>query len=191
MIKLRSTKRFQNRSHEEESRSQMIQKALSRAKLDHLVERWGLEMAQDWRPVLSPGEQQRVAFARLFLELSNRRPNETLAVLDEATGNVDYETECKLYEELRKELLPGGGLAGFVSVGHRSTLWDYHDTALLIGPGLEQLGRDETSIESGDWVCPDANTTPWRHVRTGIPAASDGLSQSSQSRPVNPQPKRL
>jgi putative ATP-binding cassette transporter len=79
-----------------------------------------LDKVVDWTNVLSLGEQQRVAFARLFL----KKP--VIAFLDEATSTLDEENERFLYEQLR-----ASGI-GFVSVGHRSTLKAYHDTLLIL-----------------------------------------------------------
>lgn len=79
-----------------------------------------LGKAVDWTNVLSLGEQQRVAFARLFL----KRP--AIAFLDEATSALDEENERFLYEKLR-----ASGIA-FVSVGHRSTLKEYHNRLLIL-----------------------------------------------------------
>ena len=70
--------------------------------------------------MLSLGEQQRVAFARFFL----KKP--AIAFLDEATSALDEENERFLYEKLR-----ASGIA-FVSVGHRSTLKEFHDTLLVL-----------------------------------------------------------
>ena len=50
-----------------------------------------LDIKQDWPRILSLGEQQRLAFARLLL--NSRR----FAVLDEATSALDIDTEKKLY----------------------------------------------------------------------------------------------
>jgi len=74
----------------------------------------------DWTNVLSLGEQQRVSFARLLL----KKP--TIAFLDEATSALDEPNEKLLYERLR-EL----GIA-YVSVGHRSTLKQFHDSLLML-----------------------------------------------------------
>ena len=74
----------------------------------------------DWTNVLSLGEQQRVAFARLIL----KKP--AIAFLDESTSALDEENERFLYEKLR-----ASGIA-FVSVGHRSTLKEFHDRLLLL-----------------------------------------------------------
>lgn len=79
-----------------------------------------LEARVDWSNVLSLGEQQRVAFARLLL----REP--AIAFLDEATSALDEDNEQYLYGLLRKRKI------AFLSVGHRSTLRQYHDRLLLL-----------------------------------------------------------
>ncbi len=77
-----------------------------------------LDVVVDWSNVLSLGEQQRIAFARLFL----RRPQ--FAFLDEATSALDENNQEELYLKLR-----GSGIS-FISVGHRTTLLQYHDRIL-------------------------------------------------------------
>jgi putative ATP-binding cassette transporter len=77
-----------------------------------------LDRVVDWSNVLSLGEQQRIAFARLFL----RRPE--FAFLDEATSALDEANQEELYLKLRKS-----GIS-FISVGHRTTLIQYHDRIL-------------------------------------------------------------
>lgn len=79
-----------------------------------------LDRVVEWTDVLSIGEQQRVAFARLFL----RKPR--FAFLDEATSALDEENQDALYR-----LLQESGI-GFVSVGHRQTLAAYHDRILQL-----------------------------------------------------------
>jgi len=91
--------------------------ALKKAHLP-LHERWTLDSVEDWGAVLSMGEQQRLAFARVFLH----RPS--LVFLDESTSAMDLNNENLMYEELKRL-----GIA-FVSVGHRRSLWRFHDQAL-------------------------------------------------------------
>ena len=79
-----------------------------------------LDRVVDWGNVLSLGEQQRVAFARLFL----RHPK--FAFLDEATSALDEDNQDHLYQ-----LLKASGV-GFISVGHRTTLVGHHDRLLLL-----------------------------------------------------------
>ena len=70
-----------------------------------------------WARQLSPGEQQRLAFARIWLH----RPR--WLFLDEATSALDEETEERLYTRLTRDL-PGLTL---VSIAHRSSLRRFHE----------------------------------------------------------------
>jgi putative ATP-binding cassette transporter len=77
--------------------------------------------------MLSLGEQQRVAFARLLLHAP------ALAALDEATSALDARSEGALYALLRARLGRGAAL---VSVGHRAALAAHHGAVLeCVGPG--------------------------------------------------------
>lgn len=92
---------------------------LDRVSLSGLAERvGGFEAEAEWSHILSLGEQQRVAFARLLLH----RPG--LAFLDEATGALDSETEAVLYRALQRQS------QSFVSIGHRKELCAYHTHVL-------------------------------------------------------------
>ena len=92
-----------------------------------------LDRVVDWSNILSLGEQQRVAFARLFL----RQPK--FAFLDEATSALDEENQAHLYE-----LLKESGI-GSISVGHRSTLIEYHDRLLQLDrSGTWELKTNES-----------------------------------------------
>ena len=107
---------------EEDAKDDAITAVLEDVNLHDIFARVGSDLGKviDWTNVLSLGEQQRVAFARLFL----KKP--AIAFLDEATSALDEENERFLYEKLR-----ASGIA-FVSVGHRSTLKEFHDTLLLL-----------------------------------------------------------
>jgi putative ATP-binding cassette transporter len=95
-----------------------LRSTLERVALGHLVDR--LDVAEDWSKVLSPGEQQRIAFARVLL----LKPR--VVFLDEATSAIDEGLENALYQLIRSEL-PETIL---VSVAHRSTV-DVHHTKRL------------------------------------------------------------
>jgi putative ATP-binding cassette transporter len=114
--------------NEEDAKDDAITAVLEEVNLHDIFARVGGDLGKvvDWTNVLSLGEQQRVAFARLFL----KKP--AIAFLDEATSALDEENERFLYEKLR-----ASGIA-FVSVGHRSTLKEFHDRLL-------QLKNDGTS----------------------------------------------
>ena len=84
----------------------------------------GLDAELDWSKVLSVGEQQRVAFARVLL-IGPR-----YAILDEATSALDSANEESLYEQL------AATSTTLVSVGHRPSLLRYHQQVLeLSGDG--------------------------------------------------------
>jgi vitamin B12/bleomycin/antimicrobial peptide transport system ATP-binding/permease protein len=91
-----------------------------------------LDDVQDWAKVLSPGELQRIAFARVLLT----RPR--VLFLDEATSALDEGLELALYQLLRTELPD----TIVVSVGHRPAIAQHHQTHLeLLGDGAWRLGR--------------------------------------------------
>jgi putative ATP-binding cassette transporter len=91
---------------------------LERCGLAHLIP--DLEKDDNWAHVLSLGEQQRLAFARILLV----KPD--FVFLDEATASVDEKSEADLYRELQNNL----PCSAVVSVGHRNTLVSWHSEAL-------------------------------------------------------------
>ena len=84
--------------------------------------------ATSWQRMLSPGEQQRLAFARALLFAPQ------WLYMDEATSAMDEEDEATLYQALIDEL-PG---LSIVSVGHRSSLKRFHGRYVRIESGLLQ-----------------------------------------------------
>jgi vitamin B12/bleomycin/antimicrobial peptide transport system ATP-binding/permease protein len=103
--------------------------ALGRVNLPDLAQRCGgLDQVLDFAKVLSVGEQQRLAVARVLLSAPK------FAVLDEATSALDPENEAKLYAELRR------GNATLISVTHHPGLLKHHAQVLeLIGEGKWRL----------------------------------------------------
>jgi putative ATP-binding cassette transporter len=109
-----------------------LREVLVKVMLPHLVDL--LDEERDWVKVLSPGEQQRVAFARVLLT----KPKAVF--VDEATSAMDEGLELTMYQLVRNEL-PDTIL---VSVSHRSTVEPYHQQRLrLLGQGRWELGRIE------------------------------------------------
>lgn len=98
-----------------------ISEALRLVNLEALPERvGGLDSEKDWPTVLSLGEQQRLAFARILLN----QPK--YVMLDEATSALDVSNERRLYALLDSlDIL-------YISVGHRPNLKDYHRKVLEI-----------------------------------------------------------
>ncbi|PSR16958.1 ABC transporter ATP-binding protein [filamentous cyanobacterium CCP3] len=110
-----------------------LQTALEKVNLANLANRFGgFDAVEEWGDVLSLGEQQRLTFARILLN----QPK--FVILDEATSALDLANEAKLYDHLRHT-----GTT-FVSVGHRESLHNYHQTTL-------ELSEDHTwTLKSPD-----------------------------------------
>jgi putative ATP-binding cassette transporter len=115
-----------------------LEKSSSTAQLSRVLEKVGLnwlldelETNGDWTQRLSLGEQQRLAFARIFLGLPD------LVFLDEATSALDENSEAELYQLLRTAQWH----PTIVSVGHRSTLRRFHDQVLDLAPFMERFAK--------------------------------------------------
>jgi putative ATP-binding cassette transporter len=107
-----------------------LKRTLEKVALSHLVNR--LDEVDDWAKVLSPGEQQRIAFARVLLT----KPKAVF--LDESTSALDEGLEFLVYNLVRTEL-PDTIL---VSVSHRKTVEQHHTHELeLLGEGEWRFGR--------------------------------------------------
>lgn len=105
-----------------------LEEVLRKVGLEGFIEK--LDVIDDWSRILSLGEQQRLAFARVLLV----KPQ--WLFLDEATSALDEPREQEMYELLKKELPE----TGIISVGHRSTLIVQHEQELrLEGRGVWKL----------------------------------------------------
>ncbi len=105
--------------------NQTLIATLNDCQLSHLAER--LDEEQDWQHLLSPGELQRIGFARVLLA----KPQ--LILLDEATSALDEPTEAHLYTLIRQRLPQ----SIIVSIGHRGTLDAFHDRNIEIVAPVE------------------------------------------------------
>lgn len=101
----------------------IVRSVMCRCRLDGFIDQLGRR--ENWAHILSLGEQQRIAFARILLT----RPE--WLFLDEATSALDESTEYRLYGTVR-EYLAGTTV---VSVGHRNTLQRFHRKRLDITAG--------------------------------------------------------
>jgi len=99
-----------------------LREALDAVGLPKLAGR--LDEEAHWQLQLSPGEQQRIAFARALVQ----KPD--WLFLDEATSAVDESTESRLYALIR-ERLPETTV---FSIGHRATLRPFHTRRLMVQP---------------------------------------------------------
>ncbi len=105
-----------------ETRDNKLKLILQMLDLGHVLERvegnWSTVLT--WEDILSVGEQQRIAMARLFYH------QPLFAILDECTSALNVELERKFYVQCQQLGIH------YISVGHRSTLLEYHDEVLMM-----------------------------------------------------------
>jgi vitamin B12/bleomycin/antimicrobial peptide transport system ATP-binding/permease protein len=96
-----------------------LKEVLQQVKLQNLLNRAeGFDTEVPWENILSLGEQQRLAFARLLIA------HPRFTILDEATSALDLTNEGNLYQQLQLTKTT------FISVGHRESLFNYHQWVL-------------------------------------------------------------
>ena len=118
--------------HASEVSTESLIEVLREVDLAHLPEQFGgLDAEVHWADVLSGGEQQRLAFARLLLN----RPR--FAILDEATSALDNDSEERLYSRLIREPI------AFISIGHRASLRKFHNEVIELPLVLEPTGEGD------------------------------------------------
>ncbi|XP_019645621.1 PREDICTED: ATP-binding cassette sub-family D member 3-like [Branchiostoma belcheri] len=113
---------------------------LKEVQLENILEReGGWDAVQDWMDVLSGGEKQRMAMARLFYH----KPQ--FAILDECTSAVSVDVEGYIYNHCREV-----GITLF-TVSHRKSLWTHHEFYLhMDGRGsFEFKPISEDTVEFG------------------------------------------
>ncbi|TBR56829.1 ABC transporter [Westiellopsis prolifica IICB1] len=99
--------------------NQELEKILQQVNLEKVEKKvGGFDAEVPWENILSLGEQQRLAFARLLVT------HPRFTILDEATSALDLENEENLYKQLQSTKTT------FISVGHRESLFKYHQWVL-------------------------------------------------------------
>jgi putative ATP-binding cassette transporter len=150
---------------------QEITDTLEMVGLGHLSDKLDDEDAK-WDRTLSGGEQQRLAFARLFLH----KPD--IVVMDEATSALDPESQAVLMEKLGEHLPK----TAIISVGHRPELEAFHERKV-------KLVRREggAKLLPGEVVAPPVSilSSMMRRWRTP-PAASPATPAATEA----PRPPR-
>ncbi|KAF9192422.1 ATP-binding cassette sub- D member 4 [Haplosporangium sp. Z 767] len=116
-----------------------VVKVLKLARLEHIadmIEDFDMTYTLDWSKMLSPGEQQKMAFARLFYA----RP--LFGVLDEATSSMDAESESEMFKQCRLLNIT------CITVCHHSSLEQYHQEKIALD-GRGGWSRFEIQHSSG------------------------------------------
>lgn len=110
---------------------------LEKVQLNYVLDReYGWDSVQDWIDVLSGGEKQRIAMARLFYHTPQ------FAILDECTSAVSVDVEGYMYEYCKT-----AGITLF-TVSHRKSLWKYHDFYLRMdGRGDYEFNKIDNSTD--------------------------------------------
>lgn len=144
----------------------VLKDVLHKVGLDHLRDR--LDETERWDHILSGGEQQRVAFARVLVH----KPD--WIFMDEATSALDEAGQENVMKLLIEELPE----TSVVSIGHRPGLEVFHTRELTLEPGADGTRlRSETAKRSlGDLyrkMAAASRSTPrdpgfWAHVRANL-----------------------
>jgi len=150
---------------------------LEQVHLPQLAERvGGLDAVQDWEKLLSVGEQQRLAFARVLVH----QPG--IVILDEATSALDSGNEASLYARLRAN---GTTL---ISIAHRAAVLRHHTHVLhLMGEGAWAVHEASTYDFDGPVVGQaqaQVQALVQRKPDSGSASESDSAS-TMQSRPAS------
>jgi putative ATP-binding cassette transporter len=133
-------------------------KVLDEVQLRHLADsEGGLDRSEDWEKLLSGGEQQRLAFARLLVQAPK------VAILDEATSALDDANQRRLYERLRER---GTTL---ISIAHRAAVAGFHRRVLkLTGGGRWELGKTPAPTDTVASTADTPAITPAITPPTGV-----------------------
>lgn len=115
---------------------------LDEAKLGYLPDReGGWDTRKEWKDVLSGGEKQRMAFARLLYH------EPRYAFIDEGTSAVSSDVEGLLYERCKEK-----GIT-LITISTRASLKRYHTFNLTLGLGedgseweYERIGTEEEKM---------------------------------------------
>jgi len=120
-----------------------LNEVLKAVRLDSALRPYSFDEVQPWNTILSLGQQQRLAIARVLL-----MKNVRLLLLDEATSALDMKNERRVYSLIREKF------PCYVSVGHRPSVREYHTHVTVLDFNEELSGpeaRHRFRPITGDW----------------------------------------
>jgi putative ATP-binding cassette transporter len=138
--------------------------------LGHLIEKLD-EEDEGWDRTLSGGEQQRLAFARLFLH----KPD--IVVMDEATSALDNDSQTALMTSLAEHLPK----TAIISVGHRQELEAFHERKVNL---IRKEGG--AKLVPGEIVAPAISVLGSLMKRLRAPAAASPVTPTAGDAPRVP-----
>jgi putative ATP-binding cassette transporter len=151
---------------EDQQPEEKLEDALRRVGLAHLVQR--LDEEAPWDGILSGGEKQRLAFARLLVHPPD------FIIMDEATSALDEESQARLLAFLRTDLAP----ATVLCVAHRPGLEEYFDREIRL------VRLDGGAVTTHDRRYPRLRNLLGRLLRPGTPRGEGG-SGAAEGVPAN------
>ena len=114
-----------------------IGEALTACQLAHFADR--LDETGNWSLVMSPGEQQRLSFARALLI----KPD--WLFLDEASSALDEATERAMYTLLTQRLPD----LTMISIAHKPSVMAFHDRRLVLDPKQRRISIERIATAGG------------------------------------------
>jgi putative ATP-binding cassette transporter len=152
-----------------------LEEILQEVNLQNVLSRVeGFDLELPWESLLSLGEQQRLAFARLLVT------DPSFTILDEATSALDLENERNLYQQLQE------AKTTFISVGHRESLFQYHHKVLeLLDDSSWRLVdiEDYLSLSNTSEVTQESfvNVAPSSELETDNPTTNQDASSPAET----------
>ncbi|MCJ1323297.1 hypothetical protein MMC15_008653 [Xylographa vitiligo] len=114
---------------------ELLSQVLEEVHLGYLPDReGGWNCRKEWKNVLSGGEKQRMAMARLMYH------GPRYAIIDEGTSAVSSDVEGLLYEHCKEKKIT------LITISTRASLKKYHTFNLTLGLGADGMGWDVERI---------------------------------------------
>ncbi|MEM7727213.1 MAG: ATP-binding cassette domain-containing protein [Cyanobacteria bacterium P01_A01_bin.45] len=164
-----------------------IKEILQQVNLQNLLSRVdSFDTEVPWENILSLGEQQRLAFARLLVT------HPRFTILDEATSALDLNNEGNLYQQLQE------AETTFISVGHRESLFNYHQWVLELSSdsGWQLMSVQDYQQQQGKEIItalPESNSPNNTEITIEDSSTQESQNQLEEAKEIviNPSESNL